>query len=108
MNSGAPLKEFDGGEVTEDDDGLFDKCDILIPAALESVINVDNANNIKAKLIIEAANGPVTAKADKILRDKDVVIIPDMFANAGGVTVSYFEWVKNINQIRFRTFAAPL
>lgn len=101
MTSGAPLAEFEGGEVSEDDDGLFDKCDILIPAALESVINVENADRVEAKLIIEAANGPVTAKADKILRDKDIVIIPDMFANAGGVTVSYFEWVKNINQIRF-------
>jgi len=101
MSSGAPLEEFLGGEVTQDSDGLADKCDILIPAAMESVINVDNAHSIKTKLIIEAANGPVTAKADKILRDRGITIIPDMFANAGGVTVSYFEWVKNINQIRF-------
>lgn len=101
MASGAPLKEFEGGEVSQDKDALTDKCDILIPAALESVINVSNANSIQTKLIIEAANGPVTAKADKILRDRGVIIIPDMFANAGGVTVSYFEWVKNINQIRF-------
>ena len=101
MASGAPLAEFDGGEVSTDSDALSDKCDILIPAALESVINLDNAHTIKTKLIIEAANGPVTAKADKILRDRGVTIIPDMYANAGGVTVSYFEWVKNINQIRF-------
>jgi len=101
MASGAPLIEFEGGDVSQDTDALTDKCDILIPAALESVINVDNAHSIKTKLIIEAANGPVTAKADKILRDRGVIIIPDMFANAGGVTVSYFEWVKNINQIRF-------
>ena len=80
---------------------LENECDILIPAALEGVINLSNAANVKAPLIIEAANGPVTAGADEILREKGVVIIPDMFANGGGVTVSYFEWVKNLSHIRF-------
>jgi len=85
----------DGAKVLEQD------CDILIPAALEGVINLTNADRIKAPLIIEAANGPVTAGADEILRKKGTVIIPDMYANAGGVTVSYFEWVKNLSHIRF-------
>ncbi len=85
----------EGGAVLEEE------CDILIPAALEAVINLSNAARIKAPLIIEAANGPVTAGGDDILREKGTVIIPDMYANAGGVTVSYFEWVKNLSHIRF-------
>ncbi len=85
----------EGAVVLEED------CDILIPAALEGVINLSNAERVKAPLIIEAANGPITAGADEILRQKGTVIIPDMYANAGGVTVSYFEWVKNLSHIRF-------
>jgi len=81
--------------------GLELECDILIPAALEGVINETNAHRIKANLIAEAANGPVTFEADRILRKKGVTILPDAFMNAGGVIVSYFEWIRNLTHIRF-------
>ncbi|MEP5761769.1 MAG: Glu/Leu/Phe/Val dehydrogenase [Litoreibacter sp.] len=91
----------EGSHIPQGAQALENDCDILIPAALEGVINLSNAERIKAPLIIEAANGPVTAGADDILREKGCVIIPDLYANAGGVTVSYFEWVKNLSHIRF-------
>ena len=96
------VKGFSGGEVTDKNAEILEReCDILAPAALEGVINLENESRIKAPLIVEAANGPVTAGASERLRDRGAVIVPDLYANAGGVTVSYFEWVKNLSHIRF-------
>ena len=93
---------FTGGKIHPADAPIMEmEADILVPAAMEGVVNLENATRIQTPLIIEAANGPVTSGADEILRKKGCVIIPDMYANAGGVTVSYFEWVKNLSHIRF-------
>ena len=87
-------------KIESSSDLLTYDCDILIPAALENAITLKNVGNIKAKIICEAANGPISYRADQKLKDRGAVIIPDIYANAGGVTVSYFEWIRNISHIR--------
>jgi glutamate dehydrogenase (NAD(P)+) len=96
------ILNFRGSQnLSKSNDALELDCDILIPAALENVINKNNAANVKARIIAEAANGPLTPEADEILTKKGVLVIPDMYLNAGGVTVSYFEWLKNLSHVRY-------
>jgi glutamate dehydrogenase (NAD(P)+) len=96
------LLDFPGStKLNSSGDALELECDILIPAALENVINASNADKVKAKIIGEAANGPLTPDADEILSKKGILVIPDMYLNAGGVTVSYFEWLKNLSHVRY-------
>jgi glutamate dehydrogenase (NAD(P)+) len=87
--------------LTINTDALELECDILIPAALENVINGENAPRVKAKIIGEAANGPCTPEADEVFAQKGILCVPDMYLNAGGVTVSYFEWLKNLSHVRY-------
>ncbi len=96
------LMDFPGAKnLSQRKKALEIECDVLVPAALENQIRTDNANRIKARVIAEAANGPVTADAIEILLKKGIIIIPDVYINAGGVTVSYFEWLKNLSHMRF-------
>ena len=95
------LKDFkeDGVEHISNSELLVTKCDVLIPAAMENQITKDNANDIQCKYIVEAANGPTTAEADEIIAKRGIILVPDILANAGGVTVSYFEWVQNLQSL---------
>jgi glutamate dehydrogenase (NAD(P)+) len=93
--NGNVLKGFNGGVEIKSSELLTANVDVLVPAALQNVITEEIAHGIKAKLIVEGANGPTTAEADPILQEKKIVVVPDILANGGGVTVSYFEWVQN-------------
>ena len=95
------LLNFPGATNLGRMEGLEQECDILVPAALENQITVENAPRIKARMIVEGANGPVTSDASEMLGKNNVLIIPDHYANAGGVLVSYFEWLKNLSHVRF-------
>jgi glutamate dehydrogenase (NAD(P)+) len=92
------LAGFRGAESISNDDLLLLECDVLAPCALEQVITADNADKVKAKIIVEGANGPVTPTADEILEEKGILVLPDILANAGGVVVSYFEWVQGLQE----------
>jgi glutamate dehydrogenase (NAD(P)+) len=96
------LLNFPGAtNLAKNTDALEMECDILIPAALENVIDGSNAPNVKAKIIGEAANGPLTPEADEEFARRGILVVPDMYLNAGGVTVSYFEWLKNLSHVRY-------
>lgn len=101
VDSHGSVVGFPGAEPISNADLLVSECDVLMPAALGGVITAKNAHQVRAKYVVEAANGPCTAEADEILEQRGVTIMPDIFANAGGVTVSYFEWVQNLQNFRW-------
>jgi len=102
VNKGLLLKDFPGAEQISSDELLATPCTVLVPAALERVINESNAGKLSCRILAEAANGPTTLEADAILASSDIFIIPDVLCNAGGVTVSYFEWVQDIQQLMWK------
>ena len=102
MNRTGTLEGYPGVRFERDGNRLMEEdCDVLVPAALEGAIHEDNAPRIRARLVVEAANGPCTFEGDRILQQRGITVLPDVFVNAGGVVVSYFEWVRNIQHIRF-------
>ncbi|HEY3414110.1 MAG TPA: Glu/Leu/Phe/Val dehydrogenase [Armatimonadota bacterium] len=99
VSNGRPVTEYAGGEIITNSELLLLPCDVLIPAAMENQITRANAAHIQAKLIVEGANGPITSEADVVLHQRGITVVPDILANAGGVLVSYFEWVQDISQL---------
>ena len=99
--TGKLLKDYDAPNIKHitNEEVLTCECDVLVPAALENQITADNAADLKCSFIVEAANGPTTEAADKILEERGITVVPDIFANSGGVIVSYFEWVQNIQEL---------
>lgn len=101
LAKGKSLDEFEGGTVIPKEDLLYLPCDVLIPAAIGGVIDEDNAGKLQCKFVAEAANGPTTPGGDAILRDKGIIVLPDIYTNGGGVTVSFFEWVQNLQNFKW-------
>ena len=95
------MADFEGGEPISPEELLALECEVFIPAALGGMIHADNADSLNARMLLEGANSPTTPKADEILADKGVHVVPDVMANAGGVVVSYFEWVQNLQHFRW-------
>lgn len=96
VRQGNPVSAFSEGQAIDNEELLALPCDVLVPAALEDQIHVNNAAKVRANMVVEAANGPVTAEADAILTERGITVVPDVLANAGGVLVSYFEWVQDL------------
>jgi glutamate dehydrogenase (NAD(P)+) len=101
IEQGGKLTDFEGAEVISADDLIAIPCDVFVPAALGGMIHAGNADRVDCKMLLEGANSPTTPDADEVLNEKGVYVIPDVMANAGGVVVSYFEWVQNMQHFRW-------
>ena len=101
VEQGGIVGDFPGGEESSNSELLELECDVLIPAAVDNVINVQNAPRLKTRVILEAANHPTTYEADRIINDRGILLLPDILVNAGGVTVSYFEWTQNLQEFHW-------